>query len=75
MSYHAKKVEIINVNINENTKYELGIDEIETIEVNYAEKVIFLTYKDDTRKLKIIPYDGPIEITLLKEMKKARIHV
>jgi len=70
MKYLAKKVEVINIK----TKYEVGIDEIETIEIDSAEKVIMLTYKDNTRKLILIPYEGPIEITRLKEMKGATVY-
>jgi hypothetical protein len=68
MKYYAKKVEIINGMTEQN--YEVGLKEIETIKVDSSEKLIILTYVNNTKKITLVPYEGTIEITLLKDMNK-----
>ncbi len=68
MKYNAKNVEIIDGMGKQN--FEVGIDEIATINVDSSEKLIILTYVDNTKRITLVPYEGTLEITLLNDMIK-----
>jgi hypothetical protein len=63
MIYNVKKFTMLGV--NDLISFEVGKEEVKHIEIDSLEKIIEINY-ENKKRIKLIPFEGSIDLTLLE---------